>query len=99
MFFVLAYPRETQEMVFRRPFLPRSLHARHPLQHEDGSVMRERFFTPRLRFNTLEDLNGWLVDKCVLRQGTPASRTGRPHDLGGVRGDCRSALATVTSSN
>ena len=27
--------------------------------------MRERFFTPRLRFKTLEDLNGWLADKCV----------------------------------
>ena len=25
----------------------------------------ERFFTPRLRFKTLEDLNGWLADKCV----------------------------------
>jgi hypothetical protein len=22
-------------------------------------------FTPRLRFKTLEDLNGWLADKCV----------------------------------
>ena len=28
-------------------------------------LMRERFFTPRLRFKTLEDLNGWLADKCV----------------------------------
>ncbi|UTU53189.1 MULTISPECIES: IS21 family transposase [Mesorhizobium] len=28
-------------------------------------LVRERFFTPRLRFKTLEDLNGWLDDKCV----------------------------------
>ncbi|RUX42358.1 transposase, partial [Mesorhizobium sp. M7A.F.Ca.US.014.04.1.1] len=28
-------------------------------------LVRERFFTPRLRFKTLEDLNGWLADKCV----------------------------------
>ncbi|KQZ20795.1 hypothetical protein ASD50_21650 [Mesorhizobium sp. Root552] len=28
-------------------------------------LVRERFFTPRLRCKTLEDLNGWLADKCV----------------------------------
>lgn len=28
-------------------------------------LVRERFFTPRLRFKTLEDLNSWLADKCV----------------------------------
>ncbi|MET3594725.1 hypothetical protein ABID26_004133 [Mesorhizobium shonense] len=27
--------------------------------------MRERFFTPRLRFKTYEELNAWLQDKCV----------------------------------
>lgn len=27
--------------------------------------MRERFFTPRLRFKTLEELNAWLADRCV----------------------------------
>jgi hypothetical protein len=28
-------------------------------------LVRERFFTPRLRFKTYEDLNGWLLDQCV----------------------------------
>ncbi len=27
--------------------------------------MRERLFTPRLRFKTYEDLNAWLLDRCV----------------------------------
>ncbi len=29
------------------------------------STMRERLFTPRLRFKTYEDLNAWLLDRCV----------------------------------
>jgi hypothetical protein len=28
-------------------------------------LVRERFFTPRLRFKTYEELNAWLLDKCV----------------------------------
>jgi transposase len=28
-------------------------------------LVRERFFTPRLRFRTLDELNDWLLDKCV----------------------------------
>jgi transposase len=28
-------------------------------------VVRNRFFAPRPSFKTLEDLNGWLLDKCV----------------------------------
>jgi transposase len=28
-------------------------------------LVRERFFTPRLRVRSLEELNGWLLDKCV----------------------------------
>jgi hypothetical protein len=28
-------------------------------------LVRERFFTPRLRFRTYDELNGWLVDQCV----------------------------------
>src|SRR5271169_5316408 len=28
-------------------------------------LVRERFFTPRLRFKTLNELNAWLLDKCI----------------------------------
>jgi transposase len=28
-------------------------------------LVRERFFTPRLRFNNLHELNAWLVDRCI----------------------------------
>ena len=28
-------------------------------------VVRERFFTPRLRFKSYDELNGWLLDKCI----------------------------------
>ena len=28
-------------------------------------LVRERFFTPRLRVKTLDELNAWLMDKCV----------------------------------
>src|SRR5450432_997580 len=28
-------------------------------------LVRERFFTPRLRFRTYDELNAWLTDKCI----------------------------------
>ncbi len=28
-------------------------------------LVRERFFTPRLRFKNLEELNAWLADRCI----------------------------------
>jgi hypothetical protein len=28
-------------------------------------LVRERFFTPRLRFCSYEEMNGWLIDQCV----------------------------------
>ena len=27
--------------------------------------MRERFFTPRLRVTSYEELNAWLLDRCI----------------------------------
>src|SRR5712692_7486672 len=29
------------------------------------SLVRERFFTPRLRFKNLDELNAWLLDQCI----------------------------------
>src|SRR5438046_8478724 len=28
-------------------------------------LVRERFFTPRLRFKTYDEMNAWLLDKCI----------------------------------
>ena len=28
-------------------------------------LVRERFFTPRLRFKSYDELNAWLMDKCI----------------------------------
>ena len=115
MFFVRAYPRETQEMVFdahdrafaffkgacvrgvydnmktavetvfvgkdrayNRRFLqmcghylvepvactPASGWEKGQVENQVGLV-RERFFTPRLRVKSYEELNAWLLDKCV----------------------------------
>lgn len=32
---------------------------------EPGQSVRERFFTPRLRFKSYDEMNGWLLDKCI----------------------------------
>jgi transposase len=115
MFFVRAYPRETQEMVFdahdrafaflkgtcgrgiydnmktaveaifvgkdrlyNRRFLrmcshylvepvactPASGWEKGQVENQVGLV-RERFFTPRLRFKSYEEMNNWLLDKCI----------------------------------
>jgi transposase len=115
MFFVRAYPRETQEMVFDAPdrafaffkgactrgiydnmktavetilvgkdrqynrrFLQMCAHhlidpvactpasgwEKGQVENQVGLV-RERFFTPRLRFKTYDELNAWLADKSV----------------------------------
>lgn len=36
-------------------------------------LVRERFFTPRLRVKSIEEMNGWLLDQCV------AYAKGHPH--------------------
>ena len=35
-------------------------------------LVRERFFTPRLRFKTYNELNAWLMDKCIAYAKTHA---------------------------
>jgi transposase len=115
MFFVRAYPRESQEMVFdahdrafaffkgacirgiydnmktaveavfigkdrrfNRRFLQMCGHylveptactpaagwEKGQVENQVGLV-RERFFTPRLRMKSFDELNGWLLDRCV----------------------------------
>jgi transposase len=48
-------------------------------------LVRERFFTPRLREKSYDELNDWLMDKCIAwakAHSIPNSPTGRS---GGVR--------------
>ena len=50
-------------------------------------LVRERFFTPRLRVKSYDELNGWLLDQCVAyAKAHPSSRVQRPHGLAGLRG-------------
>ena len=58
-------------------------------------LVRERFFTPRLRFKTYDELNAWLGQMRRLRQGASPSRTPRADGVGGVRG--RAAKADCLS--
>lgn len=41
------------------------------VENQVGNI-RERFFTPRLKFKTYEDLNAWLLDRCVAYAKTQA---------------------------
>ena len=34
-------------------------------------LVRERFFTPRLRFKSYDEMNGWLLDKCIAHARAP----------------------------
>ena len=47
-----------------RPCTPASGWEKGQVENQVGLV-RERFFTPRLRFRSYEELNAWLLDKCV----------------------------------
>jgi transposase len=50
-------------------------------------LVRERFFTPRLRFKTYDEMNAWLLGQMRRpRQGASPSGVDRANNLGGVRG-------------
>ena len=65
--------------------------------------MRERFFTPRLRVTSYEELNAWLLDRCIAyakghRQLVPLrSRRYVQSGLGGSDGYANTAMP-VTSA-
>jgi hypothetical protein len=49
------------------------------------SGVRERFFTPRLRFQTYDEMNAWLLDKYIAyAKGASPSGAGRADNLGRV---------------
>jgi transposase len=61
-------------------------------------LVRERFFTPRLRFKNLDELNAWLLDQCIAyAKGASPSGADRPDHLGGVRGRTAKARSLCRS--
>ena len=57
-------------------------------------LVRERFFTPRLRFKSYEELNAWLLDRCVAyAKAHRHPELAGADDLGGVRGGAAAAGA------
>ena len=55
-------------------------------------LVRERFFTPRLRFKSYGELNAWLLDRCLVSRESPSPyRMAGPDDLGGFRGGAAEA--------
>ena len=63
-------------------------------------LVRERFFTPRLRVKSYDELNAWLLDQCDrLRQGAPASRVQGPDGLAGVRGGAGAAWCPIPAGS
>ena len=49
-------------------------------------VVRERFFTPRLRVKSYDELNGWLLDQCVVYEGASPPGVQGAHGLAELRG-------------
>ena len=142
MFLVVAYPRETQEMVFdahdrafsffggacqrgiydnmktavdaifagkRRTFnrrfeqlcshylvepvacTPAAGWEKGQVENQVGNV-REWFFTPRPRFQNLDELNAWLVERCIARARSMAHPEMKDKTVWEVFAEERSAL-------
>jgi hypothetical protein len=49
-------------------------------------LVRERFFSPRLRVKSYDELNAWLLDQCVTYARAHRHRELRDHHLADVRG-------------
>ena len=61
-------------------------------------LVRERFFTPRLRVKSYDELNAWLLDQCVAyATRTSSSRAAGPDGLGDVRGRASQPCAICRS--
>jgi hypothetical protein len=54
--------RLTSSLTTKTPYKPAP--AKAGVENQVG-VVRERFFTPRLRVASYEELNAWLLDRCV----------------------------------
>jgi hypothetical protein len=49
-------------------------------------VVRERFFTPRLRVTGYDELNAWLLDRCVAYAKVHKASRADQYNLAGIRG-------------
>ena len=54
-------------------------------------LVRERFFTPRLRFKTYDELNAWLLDQCIAYAKAHRHPELSEQTMGGVRGGAAEA--------
>ena len=66
-------------------------------------LVRERFFTPRLRFKSYDDLNAWLIDKCLcLGEGaspTPSRANARSGRSSKTSGRSWSSIAVASTAS
>jgi len=67
-------------------------------QVENRWILRERFFTPRLRFKTYDELNAWLLDSASPMRKRIVIKKTLINDLGGLRGREPNALLIAASS-
>ena len=87
-----VYNRRLLQMCARSP--PARLRPAEKGQVENQvRLVRECFFTPRLRFKCYGKLNGWLLDKCVSYARLTATRGPGPDGLVHVRGRVPQARA------
>ena len=63
-------------------------------------LVRERFFTPRLRVKSYEELNAWLLDQCIAyAKAHRHPEVARPDDLGDVRGGAAEPGAAMPAAS
>jgi hypothetical protein len=62
-------------------------------------VVRERFFTPRLRFASYEELNAWLLDRCLEHASAHRHPELRDHTIADVFEDEKPALMRMPTAS
>ena len=61
-------------------------------------VVRERFFTPRLRFASYDELNAWLLDRCLERASAHRHPELRDRTIADVFEDEKPALMRMPTT-
>ncbi len=61
-------------------------------------LVRERFFTPRLRFASYEELNAWLLDRCIEHAGAHRHPELRERSVADVFDDEKASLMRLPTT-